>query len=145
MADYRGKKEMPITWRRNSPGGLKKSAIQWDGQVGKDGAFLIFKSMEYGTRALMHTILTNYVIKKKPLAKWMREYAPPSANNTKAYTSFLATYAGIPANTNVALTKEQFKKMVNAFSYKEGGKTLPDDIYNGAFDLVTNPGKKLLK
>ncbi len=140
MADYRGNKEMPITWRRNSPGGLKKSAIKWDGAIGRDGSFLIFSSMEYGTRALMHTILTNLVLKKKPLNKWMNEYAPPSANNTSAYISYISTYAGIPKTKPSRITKEQFKKLVNAFSYKEGGKTLPDEIYYNALKLVTSPG-----
>ena len=83
-------KFIPRGIRNNNPGNIKKNKIEWDGLVSeeeqKDNTFFIFKSPEFGIRALTKILIT-YRKTHDLYNIWgiTNRYAPPFENNTEAY------------------------------------------------------------
>ncbi len=83
--------------RNNNPGNIRKGEA-WQGLATEqtDEAFCVFRSAEYGIRALVKVLLTY---EKKyglnTVRKIISRYAPESENDTGAYVSSVAGQLGV--------------------------------------------------
>lgn len=96
---------LPVTWphsdmatyKRNNPGNIRYNpAIQWKGQIGQEGGFVVFDSAQNGMRA-MALLLSNYYRSGfNTIERIVNRYAPATdGNDTNTYTKFLAKKTGI--------------------------------------------------
>lgn len=85
-------------YKNNNPGNIRLNPlIQWDGEIdGNDVAFVTFKSMPYGIRALMKLLLNYQKRGYNTISKILNRYAPPSENNTSNYIGIISSKMGIP-------------------------------------------------
>lgn len=86
--------------RNNNPGNIKYNpANQWQGQVGSDGTFCKFDTMENGLRA-MFVLLRNYcqLYNLCTIAQIASRWAPAGANNPATYGQSVSNFSGIPLN-----------------------------------------------
>lgn len=85
--------------RNNNPGNIRFNAlIKWQGQVGSDGAFVIFDRPENGIRA-MGRILNSYAARGvDTVREVITTWAPPVENNTTSYISAVARACGVGAD-----------------------------------------------
>lgn len=83
--------------RNNNPGNIRISAQKYAGEIvpSNDRAFKQFRSMAYGIRAIF-VILKTYQIRYglRTVAQMIGRWAPPSENDTRAYSASVAKAAG---------------------------------------------------
>jgi hypothetical protein len=108
--------------RNNNPGNIRKG-IKWLGRVepGKDAAFIEFKTMPYGIRALYIDLINKHKSGLKTVRDIIYRYAPPSENLTDAYVASVAKEVGIPANAIFEPKASTFKKFAAAVARHENG------------------------
>jgi len=88
-----GTSDAPIGVRNNNPGNLRPLAEgqRWGGQVGEQGGFSVFKSVEDGVRAAARNLMA-YAEKhglgtvREVISRW----APSNENDTNAYVNHVA-------------------------------------------------------
>jgi hypothetical protein len=109
--------------RNNNPGNIRKG-IKWLGRVepGKDAAFVEFKTMPYGIRALYIDLINKHKGGLRTIQGIIYRYAPPSENLTDAYVASVAKQIGIPATAVFQPTADTFKKFAKAVAVHENGK-----------------------
>ncbi|NCA80598.1 MAG: structural protein [Sphingobacteriia bacterium] len=96
--------------RNNNPGNIRWGQ-KWQGmrENGReqDSSFCVFKSPEYGIRALAK-LLQNYqtLYGLNTPRKIISRYAPPNENQTQAYIQSVALQLGIQPDSVVDLTHE---------------------------------------
>lgn len=103
---------VPRGIRNNNPGNIRKSPIQWQGEVvaSNDPAFECFLTPEHGLRAIAR-ILLNYQrprVQSPPLhtiAQMIDRWAPPVENDTGAYVHAVASACGISPTEPVELAQ----------------------------------------
>lgn len=108
--------------RNNNPGNIRKG-IKWLGRVepGKDPAFIEFKTMPYGIRALYIDLINKHKKGLRTIRDIIYRYAPPSENLTDAYVNSVAQQIGIGATTIFPPTADNFKKFAAAVARHENG------------------------
>jgi hypothetical protein len=108
--------------RNNNPGNIRKG-IKWLGRVepGKDAAFIEFKTMPYGIRALYIDLINKHKSGLRTIQGIIYRYAPPSENLTDAYVASVAKQIGIPATAVFPPTADNFKKFAAAVARHENG------------------------
>jgi hypothetical protein len=108
--------------RNNNPGNIRKG-IKWLGRVepGKDAAFVEFKTMPYGIRALYIDLINKHKSGLRTVQGIIYRYAPPSENLTDAYVASVAKQIGIPATAVFQPTATNFKKFAAAVARHENG------------------------
>jgi len=109
-------------WRNNNPGNIEAGSFAAaQGAIGSDGRFAIFPDMPTGRKALS-TLLTSGSYINLSIEHAMIRYAPPSENDTNAYTSFISTKVGVdPSTLMSALSADQLALFVDAIYHYEGG------------------------
>lgn len=118
-----GTKRVARGIRNNNPGNIRKG-IKWLGRVepGKDAAFVEFKTMPYGIRALYIDLINKHKSGLRTIQGIIYRYAPPSENLTDAYVASVAKQMGIPATAVFQPTADNFKKFARAVAVHENGK-----------------------
>lgn len=112
--------------RNNNPGNIRISEDNWQGQVkpSQDKAFVQFKTMAWGYRAMFAT-LNTYCTKHglNTISKMISRYAPPQDNNhTEAYISSVCKWSGVGPDIAVTPTnKDVMIPIVAAMSRVENG------------------------
>lgn len=83
--------------RNNNPGNIEyNAATNWQGQLGSDGRFVKFDTMENGVRALARVLMTyrdRYGL--NTVRKIITRYAPSHENDTGAYVRSVARFMGV--------------------------------------------------
>lgn len=82
--------------RNNNPLNIRKDPnANWLGQVGDDGAFCVFCSLEYGFRAAFRCLRTyNKVHGIYKIEDIVRRWAPRFENDTEAYIEMVCRLTG---------------------------------------------------
>ena len=114
--------------RNNNPGNIRKSAIEWKGEVsGDDKAFETFNTPEEGIRALA-VLLKNYYKKHglKTVRKIINRYAPANENDTDAYIDAVCKDMEVMADQILVLSDTVLFNFVTAIIRHENGRI----IYN---------------
>lgn len=109
-------------WRDNNPGNIEAGAFATSqGAIGSDGRFAIFPDAATGRQALAN-LLTSSSYTGLTVEEAMEKYAPPSENDTAAYTSFITDNVGVAASTPMSnLTEDQLTSFLDAIETFEGG------------------------
>lgn len=109
--------------RNNNPGNIRASSPNtWDGQTGIDDAgFAIFKSSEWGIRAI-GKLLLNYerLHELNTVAGIIGRYAPTNENNTSAYIESVAQKLGLDSHTTFTVL-DYLPELTNAIIKHENG------------------------
>lgn len=107
--------------RNNNPGNIRKGA-NWDGSTGDDGAFVIFRSPEYGIRALAKLLL-NYerLHGLNTVRGIISRYAPSNENNTAAYVSSVSGKLDIDPDTTFSV-QTRLPELITAIIHHENGQ-----------------------
>ncbi len=147
MTDFRNNTRVPRSWARNNPGNIRPSTQKWEGEVTSKNGFVVFSTMEYGIRALMHSIITNLVERKKTLREWISVYAPTGdSNQPNAYTAFVATKTGLDPDKRISyLSESDIKAIANAMAIQEDSTPLDSSWLNDAWKLVSAHRKALIQ
>jgi len=124
--------------RNKNPGNIKyNSTNKWEGQIGHDGPFCVFKSHEHGLRA-MSILLKNYEKKYgfNTIEELANKWAPKTENNTKEYINFISTKTGYNPNQNLNLNdKTVTMKLIQAKCKRESGADYSLERISKALDL----------
>lgn len=89
--------------RNNNPGNIERNSTKWQGMAedqSSDIRFIVFKSPQYGIRAIAVTIMT-YSTKYglNTVAEIINRWAPPGENNTAAYIEAVSAGMGVKPDT----------------------------------------------
>jgi hypothetical protein len=128
--------------RNNNPGNLIITSIPWRDKVpvdqNTDGHFEQFYKFEYGVRALIKDLQSDYKKGLNTIRKLINEYAPNHENNTEAYVNYVANGVGIlPDATLYSLDKSVIEQMVFAIDRMEnGGSYITSTHFNDAWEIV---------
>lgn len=126
--DFRGQLTLPLGLRNNNPGNIRPGD-SWRGMVGIYKNFVVFKSIDYGIRAMATDIIGDIVNDgKNTIRKLITEYAPPSENNTEAYINSVATFTGWKPDQVIDPTIDNMAKLLRGMMNVELGKRYADMI-----------------
>lgn len=132
--------------RNNNPCNIEDFGIPWDGIVGHDGPYLIFKTPEKGIRAGARDVHTKWAKHQlRNVASIITTYAPPSENDTIAYIAAICKELGVgphePLNLDIP---QNLQKFVTAVIRHECGRVAysPDLIAEAVKDALANAYKE---
>lgn len=112
--------DLPRGIRNNNPGNIEYSAgVDWLGQVGSDGRFIIFEHPVYGIRAMVRILRTYAGRGITRLDEIIATWAPPHENDTPGYIRFVAQRSGLGARQEVA--PADYPRLIDAMIFKENG------------------------
>lgn len=116
-------KNLPRGIRNNNPGNIDKTNVKWEGEVGDDGRFIQFASIEWGIRA-MGRILKTYDEKygRNTIEKIVYRWAPPNENDTEEYIKTVSDISGIPRDKVIIQGTTSQIKLIHAMIIVENGK-----------------------
>ena len=97
--------------RNNNPLNIRRSKDQWKGmaEAQTDGAFVQFKSMEWGWRAAFYLLTRTYYHKYRlyTIRGIVSKWAPASENNTEAYIQNVSKLTGIDPDEPLGIPSDQ--------------------------------------
>lgn len=124
--------------RNNNAGNVRADEIIWDGQTGIDDAgFAIFKSSEWGIRAL-GKLLLNYerLHGLNTVAGIIGRYAPANENDTDSYVNSVSKKLGLDSHTTFVVS-DYLPRLVNAIIYHENGMNpYSDELIENGLSLI---------
>ena len=122
--------------RNNNPGNIRHGE-KWEGlsDTQNDSSFCVFKTPEYGIRA-MAKILLNYQKKYglKTIKQIISRWAPPNENNTLAYIKSVSAAVGVLPDDEISLNnKNIMMSLIKAIIKHENGEQpySEEQILNG--------------
>lgn len=122
--------------RNNNPGNIRHGE-KWEGLSDKqtDSSFCVFKTPEYGIRA-MAKILLNYQKKYglKTIKQIISRWAPPNENNTQSYVKSVSAAVGVLSDDEISLNnKNIMMSLIKAIIKHENGEQpySEEQILNG--------------
>ena len=123
----------------NNPGNIRKSNIQWQGEVpGTDALFETYEKPEYGIRAIFK-ILSYYYNKEHlcTIQEIINKWAPPTENNSVAYVADVAARCNVPADAVITPSENFMKALVRAIIWHENGQDpYSDEVIDLAWKLA---------
>jgi hypothetical protein len=116
----------------------------WEGQIGTDGKFVIFKDIAWGVRAWAtnyYSQITKHGV--STLREYISGYAPASDQNAPdSYTQSVADYAGVDPDGSIPQDTETVKKILRGQIIVENGSEqaalVTDDDINEGFTLLSS-------
>ena len=97
--------------RNNNPLNIRRSKDQWKGmaEAQTDGAFVQFKTMEWGWRAAFYLLTRTYYHKYRlyTIRSIISKWAPASENNTEAYVQNVSKLTGILPDEPLGIPSDQ--------------------------------------
>jgi hypothetical protein len=111
-------------WRNNNPGNIEYGKFaRGAGAIGTDGRFAVFATLEAGRKAQEHLLFEVPRYANKTISAAIAQWAPPSENDTGAYTASVASAVGVDSSTKMGdLTKAQRQVFLAAMQKVEGFK-----------------------
>ncbi|PHR87953.1 MAG: hypothetical protein COA78_36780 [Blastopirellula sp.] len=119
--------EAPKGIRNNNAGNIEYNKnVNWVGQIGDDGRFIVFSAPEYGIRAIAR-IISTYRTKHgiNTIHGIINRWAPPVENDTGSYVNSVSQKTGIPPNQ--PLHDAQIPAIIAAIIHHENGQS-PYDL-----------------
>ena len=129
--------------RNKNPLNIRHSASKWQGMCAEqtDREFVQFRSMAYGFRAafkIIRTYMTKYGCHN--ITQIVMRWAPPSENNTSAYSAKVAQMAKIHPLDHLDFGEEsQMIAVVKAMAYVENGVIIDGDSIREGYRMATAP------
>jgi hypothetical protein len=131
---YIGRGDLARGLRNNNPGNIKTGEA-WEGRIGVDGPFIVFKSMPWGLRALA-TDIGNKIRKDglTTIRQIITKYAPPSENVTSSYINAVVQDAGYGPDQTLPVTADMLHRMIRAITNHELGQQWDGFITDAEID-----------
>ena len=136
-----------MTVPRNNPGNIRfLFSIKWKGQVGQDGGFCVFDTLQDGARALCIDLLNAQEIHQlESVAEIIPHYAPPNENNTAAYIAAVCKDMSVRRGRSVgpgqrrdaALVRGRGMSITNRVEAPDPGHSRPSGGHG--FETVKGP------
>lgn len=128
----------PLPSQTNNPFSLiQQVPSSWRGLVGKlPNGFLIFDSIENGTRAGFINLINTYInAGLNTIAKIFPQYAPSSdpSNNPAAYIASVSQQTGIDPDAEVTTSDQIYKIGQAIIKVEQGNFWVPLDAFNSGF------------
>lgn len=129
--------------RNKNPGNLEQGE-SWQGLAENqtDSRFCVFKSMEYGIRALIKTLIT-YTTKRgcKSVYDIIHRWAPTNENNTQAYISSVCKRVGVEPREELDFKADPtlYLDIAKAIAFHENGndaKLITEEQWNQGYELA---------
>lgn len=129
--------------RNNNPGNLEQGE-SWQGLAENqtDSRFCVFKSMEYGIRALIKTLIT-YTTKRgcKSIYDIIHRWAPTNENNTQAYINSVCKRVGVEPREELDFKADPtlYLDIAKAIAFHENGndaKLITEEQWNQGYELA---------
>jgi hypothetical protein len=123
--------------RNNNPGNIERTGVPWIGEDRTPAArasehrFCVFKSPEYGFRALVRVLLTyQRKYRLRTVAQMIDRWAPPVENNTGSYVREVARALGVKPGDRIDVTNyDTAFDMAKAIArHENGGHFWPDSV-----------------
>jgi hypothetical protein len=127
--------------RNNNPTNILAGLIPWIGQVGTDGAYIIFSAPLYGLRAAFRDLGNAHLVHGIATVRQVAQrWAPASANDPAAYAANVASYSGLPATAALDFNSEdQMTRLVRGMIGAENGGSwvnfYPPDLMHQAWGI----------
>lgn len=124
--------------RNNNAGNIRARKIIWDGQTGIDSAgFAIFKSSEWGLRALAKLLL-NYerLHGLNTVSGIIKRYAPPVENETDSYIKSVSKKLGLDSHTSFNVAHYLPRLMKAIIQHENGVNPYSDELIKNGIALV---------
>ncbi len=128
--------------RNNNPGNIRKGE-KWQGlaETQNDSSFLVFKSPEWGIRALCR-ILRNYQKKYglSDIRSIINRYAPPAENDTDGYIYSVCLALGVKDYTPVNLLDDNIllKLLKAIIRHENGDQPYSDEVLLKGISMEKN-------
>lgn len=122
-------------YRNCNPGNIRRGE-KWQGMaaVQNDPAFVVFRSMEYGYRA-MCKVLRNYYTRYQlhTVRGIISRWAPANENHTESYIRTVSTRMGVAPDAVIDLNRgKTLVDLMSAISFVENGREpVREQIVNG--------------
>lgn len=130
--------------KNNNPLNIRKNKDAFTGEKPQctDPAFKQFISMAYGYRAAF-VILGTYLERgQNTIEKIVKAWAPPSENNTEAYTRNVSIRSGVERNKLLTnMSGGDYINIVAAMSFSENGVPAVMTDVQAGFSLQTKIGR----
>nr|WP_294931284.1 hypothetical protein [uncultured Flavobacterium sp.] len=98
--------------RNNNPGNLIRTSIAWQGKIpfpqSKDLKFEQFTTLKFGIRAMLRDLINDIKKGKNTVRLLIKEYAPPTENNTEAYITAVCKTLGVTADQKITSINNAF-------------------------------------
>lgn len=129
--------------RCKNPGNLEQGE-SWQGlaENQSDSRFCVFKSMEYGIRALIKTLIT-YTTKRgcKSVYDIIHRWAPTNENNTQAYIDSVCKRVGVEPREELDFKQDPtlYLDIAKAIAFHENGndaKLITEEQWNQGYELA---------
>lgn len=125
--------------RNNNPGNIRHSKDKWQGmaEAQTDAEFVVFKSPEYGIRAVCRVLLQYQKRGLDTVGEIIRTYAPPVENNTDAYIRSVCKSGGFLPDEKLDLDDAAVMlPLVKAIVKHETGATYPEHVFESGLRLA---------
>ena len=126
---------LPRGIRNNNPLNIRRSKEKWKGmaEAQTDGAFVQFKTLEYGWRAAFYLLTRTYYHKYRlyTIRSIISKWAPPIENKTDAYIANVSRLTGIAPNEPIGIPSDQPARWIaigRAMAIQENGIDSIDDF-----------------
>ena len=109
--------------RNNNPGNIRHGE-QWEGlsEVQSDRSFCVFKSPEYGIRAIAKIMISYKRQKYNTPEKIIYRWAPPCENDTDSYTLSVCQAIGAEPDQIIDVCqKDVMLKLIKSIIHHENG------------------------
>jgi hypothetical protein len=132
-----------MTFRNNNPGNIRNNPnFKWVGQIGIDyRGFVIFDTLENGTRALMRLLNTYVNTSRDTIGEIIYSYCPPTECNTELYIQQVSGWMGTGWHRNSKISpsdKTNFLRFVNCIVKKEFSQQLTAATLANGYNLAFN-------
>jgi hypothetical protein len=129
-----------------NPGNIERlgDAFHYDGEIvpSRHPKLREFRSMTWGLRAILEDLLT-YIVRDniRKLGDAVARWAPPSENDTPAYTAAVcgACHATDQTAFTVAFVRANAQALLDVITQREVGVVFATALTGAAVDLVTWP------
>lgn len=111
---------LPIGLRNNNPGNIRPGD-NWQGMIGTNGGFVVFKDVTFGIRAMAIDLRTKIGNGYNTITKIITRWAPPSENDTAAYISNVEYSTGWDADRVLTADSATYKRLIRAIMNIELG------------------------
>jgi hypothetical protein len=118
---YIGRTDIARGIRNNNPGNIKAEEL-WQGQIGTDGPFVVFKDQDWGLRALATDLGNKIKNGYDTIRKIVSRYAPPEENNTQAYIQSVVDDSGFTADQVIPANAQSLALLMRAIINHENGE-----------------------
>lgn len=111
---------LPIGLRNNNPGNLRPGD-DWQGMIGTNGGFIVFKDVSWGLRAMAIDLRTKINKGYNTIRSIITRWAPPTENDTDAYIRNVEYSTGWDADRVLQADGTTYRRLIRSIMNVELG------------------------